>query len=227
MHYGEWCRGSPVHAGSLSHPWPDLWVVPALGSRLRCRQCLHGLSGDEMCPEGEVPQALRQRGPRRAPTIPSRQARPWGRRWQQHCGPSRRLWTGTAWPSSAWASTGARTARPCCTSSTLLWRGTRPRGSAGPAWGRGEGVPRAPARAPGLFPAPLWGNKWIPEAQLTGTGWLPERSCDGWVSPQAIPGQAGEAAGALHPHRVPLPRNGAVHPGDRPEVRGREGRAGG
>lgn len=47
-----------------------------------------------------------------------------------------------------------------------------------------------------------------------------------WVSPQTVPSEAGEAAGALHPHRVPLPRDGAVHPGHCAEVLGARGSCG-
>lgn len=47
----------------------------------------------------------------------------WGTRWREPCAPSRRPWRGTATPSCAWASTGARTAPPCCTSSTRPCRG--------------------------------------------------------------------------------------------------------
>lgn len=58
-----------------------------------------------------------------ASPLPARQGPRWGTRWREPCAPSRRPWRGTATPSCAWASTGARTAPRCCTSSTRPCRG--------------------------------------------------------------------------------------------------------
>lgn len=58
-----------------------------------------------------------------ASSLPAWQGLLWGTRWQGPCGPLRPPWLSTASPSSAWASTGARTAPPSCTSSTQLCRG--------------------------------------------------------------------------------------------------------
>lgn len=78
--------------------------------------------------------------------------------------------------------------------------------------GQGSGVLQTLARALGFLLAPPWGNERMDSWALGGCIWMPPclqlpwvRVQLHWVSLQAVPSEAGEAAGALHSHCVPIP----------------------